>query len=163
MVDANKQVYKKTKSEAFLTKPLRHDQFRDMVHHVAVGPQQTLVLCADVDTPPNHDDGMHTDDSANENKYTMVVQMGVIKVLKEKFEESCTDAEIVERGRFSDDKLYMLEDICSVPFDVPFDFPVTKVSCGFNFAAILTATGDVFTWGSNAHGELGIDDEKLVY
>ena len=57
----------------------------------------------------------------------------------------------------------MLEDISSVPFDVPFDFPVTKIVCGYNFAGLLTATGNVFTWGSNAHGELGLDDEKLVY
>ena len=57
----------------------------------------------------------------------------------------------------------MLDDINSAPFDLPFDFPVIKVACGFNFASLLTAVGDVFTWGSNANGELGIDDEKLVY
>lgn len=99
----------------------------------------------------------------SENKYTMVVQMGVIKILKEKFESTCQDPEIVERGRFTEDKLFMLEDISSVPFDVPFDFPVTKVVCGYNFAGLLTATGHVFTWGQNIHGELGIDDEKLSY
>lgn len=136
-----------------------------MVHQVAVGPQQTLVLCADIDEPPadNQDETNTNDDSMSENKYTMVVQMGVIKVLKENHEATCKDPEIMERGRFTDDKLFMLEDISSLPYDVPFDFPVTKVVCGFNFAGLLTATGKVFTWGSNAHGELGLDNEKLVY
>ena len=53
----------------------------------------------------------------------------------------------------------MLEDIASLPFEINFRIPVVKVGCGDTYSALLTAEGQVFTWGSNTFGELGIDDE----
>lgn len=88
--------------------------------------------------------------------------MGNMKVLKEEFEQTA-DQEIVDFGRINQTQMHMLEDICSVPFGLEFEFPVTKVVCGFNFASLLTSTGEVYTWGSNSNGELGLDDDKLFY
>ena len=119
-----------------------------MVHQVSCGPQQTLALCVQEDEA---------------GKYTMVVQMGLINVMKEQFEAKCTDPQIMERGFFREEQLYMLEDIASVPFDIPISVPVQKVVCGLNCAAVLSSAGEVFTWGSNVHGELGLDQEKIVY
>jgi alpha-tubulin suppressor-like RCC1 family protein len=39
---------------------------------------------------------------------------------------------------------------------VNFDIPVSKVVCGSMFSGLLTSTGQVFTWGDNQHGQLGI-------
>lgn len=82
--------------------------------------------------------------------------MGNIKILKEQHEQS-------EHNLFNEDMLYMLEDIASLPFEINFRIPVVKVGCGDSYSALLTAEGQVFTWGSNTFGELGIDDERALY
>ena len=37
-----------------------------------------------------------------------------------------------------------------------------KVACGDLFNQILTVEGDVYTWGYNLYGQLGLKDEKMV-
>jgi len=60
--------------------------------------------------------------------------MGLIKILKEQFEDSNTNL-------LTEDKLFMAEDISSLPFEINFTIPVIKVSCGDTFSAMLTAEG----------------------
>lgn len=45
-----------------------------------------------------------------------------------------------------------------MPFEINFEIPVLKVVCAVKTAALLTAEGEVYTWGSNSYGELGQDD-----
>jgi alpha-tubulin suppressor-like RCC1 family protein len=45
-----------------------------------------------------------------------------------------------------------LENIPSVPFGLSFQKPVVKIICGDLFAGLLTAQGEVFTWGWNVFG-----------
>ena len=49
-----------------------------------------------------------------------------------------------------------LEDIPSVPFQVYFQIPVLKVACGDLFMALLTVEGEVYSWGYNLFGQLGL-------
>jgi len=42
-----------------------------------------------------------------------------------------------------------------MPFEINFNIPVLKVVCAYKTAALLTAEGEVYTWGSNSYGELG--------
>jgi alpha-tubulin suppressor-like RCC1 family protein len=51
----------------------------------------------------------------------------------------------------------------SLPFEVDFKIPVIKITTGDMHAAILTAEAQVFTWGSNSCGVLGVDDEHILY
>lgn len=46
---------------------------------------------------------------------------------------------------------------------IDFDIPVVKVACGDLFAGMLTAEGQVFTWGYNNHGQLGVKQERTLY
>eukprot|EP00347_Sterkiella_histriomuscorum_P000877 403374181 len=55
-----------------------------------------------------------------------------------------------------------LDQIPSVPFSVFFNIPVVKVSCGDQFSAILTAEGQVFTWGLNISGQLGLSNVTVA-
>lgn len=68
--------------------------------------------------------------------------MGLIKILKEQYEDS-------DVNLLTEDKLYMGEDISSLPFEINFSIPVIKVCCGDTYSALLTSEGQVFTWGSN--------------
>jgi alpha-tubulin suppressor-like RCC1 family protein len=49
-----------------------------------------------------------------------------------------------------------------LPFRVNFYIPVVKVTCGDSFSGLLTAEGQVHTWGSNESGALGIDQELAI-
>lgn len=55
-----------------------------------------------------------------------------------------------------------LDNIPSLPFEISFNVPVAKVSCGDLFASLLTVEGDVYTWGFNIHGQLGLKVENLI-
>lgn len=44
----------------------------------------------------------------------------------------------------------LIEDLMGIPAE--------KMVCGNRFSACLTEDGDVFTWGSNAYGQLGHSD-----
>lgn len=60
--------------------------------------------------------------------------MGSIKILKEQHEDSNINL-------LYEDKLFMAEDISSLPFEVNFSIPVIKVGCGDTYSAMLTAEG----------------------
>jgi alpha-tubulin suppressor-like RCC1 family protein len=51
-----------------------------------------------------------------------------------------------------------LDNIPSLPFALDFQKPVAKIICGDLFAGLLTAQGEVFTWGWNVFGQLGLKD-----
>jgi alpha-tubulin suppressor-like RCC1 family protein len=42
-----------------------------------------------------------------------------------------------------------------------FNIPVAKVICGDLFAGLLTAEGEVYTWGWNVFGQLGLKDTSI--
>lgn len=128
LIEANKACFKGTQDQGyFATKPVRHSQFQSMVHQVASGPQQSVVLCKD-------DQG------------TMVIQMGKIQLLREDKEHFYLEG-VVPKSNKTD-----LEQISSLPFQVNIDIPVHKVVCGHDFSGLLTAEGQVFTWGINECG-----------
>ena len=54
-----------------------------------------------------------------------------------------------------------LDTIPSIPFSIDFTKPVSKIICGDLFAGILTAQGEVFTWGWNVYGQLGLKDTSI--
>lgn len=39
---------------------------------------------------------------------------------------------------------------------------MVKVTCGDHFAALLTCLGEVFTFGENSKGELGLDNSIAI-
>lgn len=45
---------------------------------------------------------------------------------------------------------------------LPSSNPVVQVSCGLHHTVLLTLTGEVFTFGSNAYGQLGTGDLQPV-
>ena len=53
-------------------------------------------------------------------------------------------------------------DIPSLPYQIDFAMPVIKVGCGETFSGLLTSNGQVFTWGYNKYGALGIDSDKII-
>jgi len=60
--------------------------------------------------------------------------MGLIKILKEEYEES-------DVNLMTEDKLFMGEDLCSLPYEINFSISVIKVGCGDTYSALLTAEG----------------------
>ena len=40
----------------------------------------------------------------------------------------------------------------------PADKQITSISCGYDSTAALAKSGEMFTWGLNTHGELGLGD-----
>jgi alpha-tubulin suppressor-like RCC1 family protein len=48
-----------------------------------------------------------------------------------------------------------------VPYGIEFRHPVVKLMCGDLFAGLLTAQGEVFTWGWNIFGQLGMQDTSI--
>ena len=55
------------------------------------------------------------------------------------------------KNLISKEELIMLKDIPSMPYQLDFAPPVVKVTCGDGFNALLTAQGQVFTWGHNKY------------
>ena len=55
-----------------------------------------------------------------------------------------------------------LQDIASLPYQVEFNIPVLKVSCGDLFSALLTVEGEIYTWGYNVYSQLGLNEKNLV-
>lgn len=80
--------------------------------------------------------------------------MGMCWVLKEGVEEDC--------NIFKEDQLDYVKELVSMPFSVDFFVPVVKVICGDAFSGLLTAEGQVHTWGYNHYGALGIDNEQAI-
>lgn len=94
--------------------------------------------------------------------------MGMCWVLKEEVEEdmrNIVDSSGISGSNdchmnvFDEDQLDQVEELVSLPFQVDFYIPVVKVTCGDAFSGLLTAEGQVHTWGYNHYGALGIDQE----
>ena len=83
--------------------------------------------------------------------------MGSIKLIKEGLEDKYPNG-VVNKQDMKD-----LEDISSLPFQVDIGIPVHKVVCGHDFSALLTVEGQVFTWGLNTSGQLGLGEDKVGY
>lgn len=56
----------------------------------------------------------------------------------------------------------MLQDMASISFQIDFMIPIVKVTCGDGFSSIFSAERQVFTWGYNNYGALGIDKENVI-
>ena len=83
--------------------------------------------------------------------------MGTCIVMKEEYEsEECEG-----KNQITKEELFMLKDIPSMPYQLDFAPPVVKVTCGDGFNALLTAQGQVFTWGHNKFNQLGIDRSDI--
>lgn len=128
-VKNNEQHFHKTKKNVFLSKPLKHDKFASMTQQIAQGNLSALALIVD-------------------HEETIIIQMGQVTMLQEKHENNETkDKNFIDRN-----ELQMIESIPSLPFQVDFCIPVNKIQCGDGFSAIVTAEGQVFTWGFNDYG-----------
>lgn len=47
------------------------------------------------------------------------------------------------------------------PIALPYTCPVVQIACGLHHTVVLTQGGEVFTFGSNIYGQLGIGDVLL--
>lgn len=47
------------------------------------------------------------------------------------------------------------------PIALPYTCPVVQIACGLHHTVVLTQEGEVFTFGSNIYGQLGIGDVLL--
>ncbi|XP_027135920.1 probable E3 ubiquitin-protein ligase HERC6 isoform X1 [Larimichthys crocea] len=72
----------------------------------------------------------------------------------------CTSGNVFSWGEDEDGQLGLpLNQLCNrdrpsrVP--IPMPLPVIQVACGNSHSLALTIGGDVFSWGSNSHGQLG--------
>ena len=117
---------------------VRHSMFDGIVYDVAPGNVNTMFHCVN-----------------NETKNTFVVMCGITTMAK--------DGEEIESNEITAQSANKLEDVASIPFMIDFDIPVVKVACGDLFAGMLTAEGQVFTWGYNNHGQLGVKQERTLY
>lgn len=48
--------------------------------------------------------------------------------------------------------------ISSLPYSVDFKIPAVKIQCGDQFSMLLTSEGQVYSWGLNVYGQLGLSD-----
>ena len=62
--------------------------------------------------------------------------MGMLSVAKEEYEEKAEQINLITKM-----DLYMMEDISSIPFQIDFEIPVSKVTCGDSFTVLLSAEG----------------------
>ena len=45
----------------------------------------------------------------------------------------------------------------------PGDIPVTQIACGVHHTVVLLQNGDVYTFGNNSYGQLGVGDVTPRY
>ncbi|CAJ1065607.1 hypothetical protein L3Q82_018869%2C partial [Xyrichtys novacula] len=79
----------------------------------------------------------------------------------------CKSGQVFSWGANEDGQLGMLPDQqhkCRRPSRVPIPMPVPviQVACGNVHCLALTEGGDVFTWGRNSHGQLGLGKNILL-
>lgn len=60
--------------------------------------------------------------------------------------------EEIEKNMLTMDECKTLEDVPSIPFMISFNIPVVKVVTGDCWGGLLSAEGDVYTWGYNRFG-----------
>ena len=106
---------------------------------MAPGNVSTLFLCANKD-----------------NKDVFLVTCGVCFAANEGYEDS-------EINELTEDEVQtMIQEVPSIPFMVEFDIPVVQVMCGDLFQGVLTAHGQLYTWGSNMYGQLGHKNQNVA-
>lgn len=66
----------------------------------------------------------------------MIVQMGTCPLPLEEYAEAAEEKNLMMK-----EDLEMLQDMPSVPFQISFDIPVVKVTCGDGFSTLLSAEG----------------------
>jgi alpha-tubulin suppressor-like RCC1 family protein len=84
--------------------------------------------------------------------------VGTTTVVREQFEGQGID----EKNYMTHSDIDMLQDIPSMPFQIEFRLPIAKVACGDTNYALLSCSGQVFTWGNNRYSQLGIDNSEIV-
>lgn len=60
---------------------------------------------------------------------------------------------------FSGGGPYIANKFIKIPQHIPFQNTVLLVAAGFSHSAIIDSQGDLYTWGTNAYGELGLGNE----
>ena len=134
MVEENKLSYKKCS----MRQAVRHHMFDGIVYDVAPGNVNTMFHCVN-----------------NETKNTFVVMCGITTMPK--------DGAEIENNALTAIDVPKLEDVASIPYMIDFGIPIVKVVCGDLFSGLLTAEGQVFTWGYNNYGQLGNKNEKILF
>lgn len=66
-----------------------------------------------------------------------------------------------EQGQLGDNATR--DDGRAEPVAIDIDEPVVDVQCGRAHTLALTKSGRLWVWGSNRHGQLGLEDTKQVY
>ena len=132
IIKANPTDYKKEKG--FLFKPTQHKNFEKMCLQASCGNVNSTFLCVD------------------QSDQTFVITCGITLVTAEGNEE-ITESEIDVKDS---DKV---DQIPSLPYMVDFKLPVCKVMCGSVFSGLLTNCGQVYTWGDNQFGQLGVKNQ----
>ena len=57
---------------------------------------------------------------------------------------------------------YVCDEACvTVPQNLSFDILIAQVACGASHTLLLSAKGEVFGFGSNEFGQLGLNDRQL--
>lgn len=66
-------------------------------------------------------------------------------------------------GHGTSDKQSQNKRRLNLPKSLSFDVIITDIGCGANHASFLTASGQVFGYGDNTHGQLGVNDRKVKF
>jgi len=78
----------------------------------------------------------------DEKEQTFVISSGVTLITKEGEEE-------IESNFILSADCDKVDQVPSLPYNLDFNIPVVKVMCGSMFSGLLTADGQVYTWGEN--------------
>jgi alpha-tubulin suppressor-like RCC1 family protein len=135
LADELVEQHRRNYSKCALTKPISHPMFETNLYSASCGNTSTLFISVN-----------------REDRSSMVITCGLTSVPKEGEEETEKNLLTMEEC------CKVLQDIPSIPYRLDFDIPVVKVVCGDLFGGILTAEGQIFTWGYNRYGELGLSD-----
>ncbi|KAM6932914.1 LOW QUALITY PROTEIN: putative E3 ubiquitin-protein ligase HERC6 [Xenentodon cancila] len=76
----------------------------------------------------------------------------------------CGSGHVFSWGAGGDGQLGVLQNSICKPSRVPLpsSIRIIQVACGNSHSLALTKGGDVFSWGSNSHGQLGLKKEVAV-
>ncbi|KAM4627528.1 putative E3 ubiquitin-protein ligase HERC4 [Polymixia lowei] len=77
---------------------------------------------------------------------------------------ACISGDVYSWGAGGDGQLGLCNNRpskCQIPsiVPVPLPLPVVQVACGTSHSLVLTITGEVYSWGLNSHGQLGLGKE----
>ncbi|CDW84777.1 regulator of chromosome condensation family protein [Stylonychia lemnae] len=121
-----------------MKKAIKNKQFESgNVRQISCGNVSTLFLYAEQDSTQ-----------------IMIIQSGMTIIQTEKH---INESKI----NYTEEELDQVQYIPSIPFEIFFNIPVVKVCCGDLFQLLLTAEGQVFSWGQNLYGQLGLKDNTI--